>query len=94
MKTTAVVLAMLSFLTGLLAAWYWYKASTVPVERRSDRGPKGAMLGVVRAELGSITAATETSAILNKKAAGWTAATVILGTLANVLGLIGPNCPN
>jgi hypothetical protein len=91
MRCAALILAALSFVTGLLAAWYWYKSSILPVERRIDRGPKGGMPGVVRAWLGGIIASAETSAALNKKASIWTAATVILGTLANFLGLIPSN---
>jgi len=88
MRLVAFVLAALSLVTGLVAAWYWYKSSIVSVEPRIDRGPRGGMPGVVRAWLGGTIASVESSAALNKKASVWTAATVVLGTLGNFLGLI------
>jgi hypothetical protein len=88
MRLAAFILAALSLITGLVAAWYWYKSSLVRVEPRIDHRTGGAMPGPVRRWLGGTIASVENSAALNKKASLWTAATVILGTLGNFLSLI------
>jgi hypothetical protein len=91
MKLAAIILAVLSFLSGLAAAWYWYEAGRVPVGLAPRSGPGGAMPGPVRAALGGLRVSVEASAALNRNAALLTAAAVVLGTLANLIGLIASN---
>jgi hypothetical protein len=80
-------ICVLAFLTGVVAATYWYRSSTVAVEPQVDHRTGGAMPGPVRRWLGGMLIAAEDSATLNKKASVWTAATVVLGTLSNLVGL-------
>ncbi len=91
MKVSGLILAILSLVTGRLAAWYWYQASVITVGLALRSGPGGGMPGVVRAALGGLRQSVEASATLNKNAALWTAAAVVLGTLGNLLSLIGSN---
>ncbi len=48
------------------------------------------MSGVIRGTLGGVRAWANSSSSLNEKAALWTAATVVLGTLGNLLSLVAP----
>jgi hypothetical protein len=33
MKATSIILAAISFVTGLIAAWYWFKSSRVKIQK-------------------------------------------------------------
>jgi hypothetical protein len=83
MKVVAVALDLAAFGLGLLAAWYWLKASQVIVR---DPFPQD---GISRATspgdfLFPTIDAFQESAAWNKVAARFTAGAVLLGTLGNL----------
>jgi hypothetical protein len=89
-KYLELVLAAVAFITGLLAAWYWYKASriqTVPKWGYSGEGHWAQALGQHRWTEELITSTSE-SARLNKIAALWTAVAVMLNALAALIAFI------
>lgn len=91
MKCFVIFLATGSFITGLISAWYWYKASAVPVEpvwiKNDGIEPGDSLLsqsGWISGLLGSV----HESARLNKVAAAWTAFTVVLTTISALVGVV------
>ena len=92
MKTTAIVLDVIAFLFGVVAAWFWWKASRVTV---SDPYPQdGASRGT---EMGDFVMPTirafEQNARWNKIAAILTGISVLFGALGNLASLLAP-CPH
>lgn len=86
MKIASFALAVSALLTGLLAAWKWYKASKVEII------PLWQQLGVIEPPGGDpsgwifgVMQAGRESAALNQTAALWTAASVTLSGLAAFL---------
>ena len=85
MKCVTTIFALLAFVLGMAAAWYWFKASRVEVE---DPYPQdGVSRNVEEADfvLPTIEALSK-SARLNKIAAILTGLAVISGTLGNLVG--------
>lgn len=90
-KYVEVLLAVGGGIAGLVAAGYWLKASAVQIE------PIWSKYGGVEPGVhshsqdgwivGMLEAATE-SARLNKIAARWTAATVVLGAISALIGAL------
>jgi hypothetical protein len=90
-KVIEVLLAVSGCIAGLVSAWYWLKASSVPIEPIWSKY-KGVEPGVHSLSqdgwIGGVLEATLESGRLNKIAARWTAATValtVIGTLASAL---------
>jgi hypothetical protein len=86
MRNIAILLATVALLCGLIAAWYWYRASKIPFQ------PKYAELGDDVSEMDfhgelvtSIMIAVQKTSDLNRIAALWTAVAVVLGGIANLI---------
>ncbi|MDP9123512.1 MAG: hypothetical protein M3N82_02755 [Pseudomonadota bacterium] len=87
MRVVTLALASLGAVLGLAAAWWWWLASrveTTPVW--GDREPGEQAASQAGWIAGLLVAANE-SARLNRRAAGLTAAAVLVSTLASVAGL-------
>ena len=83
-----LILAALGLASGLVAAWLWYKSSTVsavPIWSTMARQDPAADL---RASLNGLMTAGEEAANRNRVAATWTAISVLLITLIAVLGTL------
>jgi hypothetical protein len=91
MRYLALAFALAALATGLVAAWYWYQSSVVGVVPNVDKAPRGGMAEAsgpwVAGSIDSIRAA----GALNKRASLWTAFSVFLGTISNLIGIIGSN---
>ena len=91
MKIAEILLAVLAFVTGMTATWYWYQASGVRIDRDSGHGtvPQS---GVHSAEqdawIVALIQAGIASARLNKIAATWTAITVALTAITTILSAL------
>jgi hypothetical protein len=89
MKMVTVVLALLALIAGLKAAWHWYQSSLVaPNVEAGDGGKYAYEISQIKTVL-SILSAASRSADLNKIAARWTAASVVLGGASNIAGTFG-----
>jgi len=88
MKWTSVVLAGLSLIVGLAAAWFWFDSSRVQPEPGPgiDSGERAIQ---DQAWIGALIVAANKSARLNKIAAILTAVAVVLGTASSVSGAFG-----
>jgi PBP1b-binding outer membrane lipoprotein LpoB len=83
MKFVAAVLAIAAFLAGCQSAWFWYQSS-----RGSPLGPMAEMHGPgTTTNPDSFEQMAAASAKLNERAAIWTAVTVFLGALSNLIGI-------
>lgn len=92
MKYASIVFAALALGTGLVAAWRWFESSRVQIDPGwgppgSGRGfepvsESGKAIGWTTATLDAFRKVSD----LNRKAALWTAATVLLSTLSAVTG--------
>lgn len=73
-----------ALVTGLIAAWYWYQSSKVPIKstqpdaRSFDMAAFGMAAGTLEA--------LQKVAVLNKRAALWTAFSVVLGAASAIAG--------
>ncbi|HVA92207.1 MAG TPA: hypothetical protein VNL71_20465 [Chloroflexota bacterium] len=92
MKVVAVVLDLGAFVAGLLAARYWWRASRVDVVNPSydphtgvAPNPDYEQMGWTVGTLQAIAEAGRLNAI----AAKLTAAAVLLGTVGNLVGVLG-----
>lgn len=87
MNFLKVGFAIATFITGSVAAWYWYKASQVEVDFGTEPESGDPMLTRMRWE-GATMDAIKISSGLNKTAACWTMVTVVLGTITNLIGCL------
>lgn len=87
-KIAAIFVGALGFVAGIAAAYFWLESSKVPITPPwGDFEP----LETDDKAIGWALAASETlcvSAALNKRAAQLTAISVLLNTLAGILGVI------
>ena len=81
MKLAATIFAALSVISGLVAAWYWYHSTKPTVPPVVDEG------GVMRAMrcFEGVKKASDEATKANRKAALWSAATVLLGAITRSL---------
>jgi hypothetical protein len=77
MKWTSNGLAMLAAVTGLVAALYWYRSSTIQITPTWITEPGDEQLSQAGWITGALKAFSK-SADLNAKAARWTASSVML----------------
>ena len=85
MKTLALLFAFLGLITGLIAAWYWYRSSKVAiVPKRWIEG--GRNVPSVVEWVPEAADAWEEVSRLNKWASRLTAVTAVLGALSTFLG--------
>jgi hypothetical protein len=86
MKILSIALALIGAVAGIVAATYWYKASAVKIVPKADgRFGGGMALSTTPWVTGALDAFSET-ARLNKTAALWTAASVLLSAVSAVAG--------
>jgi hypothetical protein len=87
MKCVSIAFALGALVTGLTAAFHWYKASEVPIDpgwTPENPEPVDEELKQMDLNVAIIKAAGE-SAALNKIAALWTAAAVVLGAISSFI---------
>jgi hypothetical protein len=89
MRYAAITFGLASLGCGLVAAWYWYKASRIKFE------PAFAELSEDVSEtdfhwtlLRAIMFAVRKASALNRSAALWTAASVVLGGVGGLLNAL------
>ena len=88
LKTVSVILSVIALLFGLVSAYYWHAASKAPIvpawelEIRDDINKN--IMGWVTGNM----IAFKRSGDLNKRAAMWTAATILVSTVASVLSTL------
>jgi len=86
MKFISGSLAVAGAITGLLAAWYWYRSSSVQIEPPGVSGdPQITDTGWLVGTMGAIADA----GALNATAARWTAASVVLCAVSTLVGNLG-----
>lgn len=86
LKITTILLGALGGISGLVAARYWLKSSKIPaLATGGGFEPLETEDKALGWALGSIEAFTESST-LNRKAARWTAISVLLSTLSCFTG--------
>jgi hypothetical protein len=90
MKVLALILAALSAVAGLIAAWQWWKASKV--EFRPFEEVNGQLVEVPPTDVvvwvGAVRHTLRKSGRLNKIAAIWTAASVGLAGMSALAGAL------
>jgi hypothetical protein len=87
LRIFSIFLAIIALVSGLIAAWYWYKSSKVPI----DPGWSGPTEPVVPEQQQmdwtvAILKATREVADLNKTAALWTALSVAFAAASTIVG--------
>jgi hypothetical protein len=90
MKWASVGLAALATVTGLVAAYYWYRASKIQIEPTWLTEPGDNQLSQMGWMAGMMRAFME-SAGLNKHAAFWTAFSVALTAVSSIVGVVTRN---
>ena len=86
MRHTQIVLALVAFCAGLIAAWFWYRASmVVAIPLRVARIEPGAPDTSGTDWVGGLLVASNEAARLNKIASLWTAASVALAAVSSLL---------
>jgi len=89
MTYSAIPLGIVSLVFGLIAAWYWYRASKVAIEPKfhelsEDVHEVDFNWALVKA----IMIAAQQSSALNRSAALWTAAAVLLSGATTLLSTL------
>jgi hypothetical protein len=91
MKFAAIGLSAVSLTLGLIAAWYWYQASKIPFEPKySELDDDVSELDFHWTLMKAIMLATRKTSDLNRRAALWTAASVVLGGIASLIETLRP----
>jgi hypothetical protein len=85
MKWVYLGLVGLSFVTGIVAAFYWYRSSRIEIKAAWEVEPGDEQLSQAGWIGGTLEAFTA-SASLNAKAALWTASSVAFAALSAVAG--------
>jgi len=90
MKFAGIATAVAALISGLIAAWYWYRSSKVQIEPMWPQGSMGLVEpGDAEASqggwIGGTLMAFSVSADLNSKAALWTAVSVVLAAISSIL---------
>jgi hypothetical protein len=86
MRSINIGLVIFTFITGTVAAVYWYRSSQISIRPTWSIEPGEHQLSQSGWVTGTLQAFSE-SAVLNAKAAIWTAVSVVLGTLSSVAGV-------
>jgi peptidoglycan/LPS O-acetylase OafA/YrhL len=89
MRLIVFSFAIGALFAGLVAAWYWYQSTKVPL-KTTQPDAKGIEMAALGLAAGAYEAYRKVSA-LNKKAALWTAASVVLGAISAVIGALNSN---
>ena len=88
MKYLSIALDIAAFLSGVAAAWYWWKSSAIEAELlypEAVRQNPGDVLLLQSMQLGGLLKAGKASAKLNRIAAWLTAIAVALSTASTLL---------
>ena len=91
MKVASITLALIASATGIWSSWLWYRASRVQIMPMWQTEGRIEPLDPTSAQAEWIVALLQTatkSGHLNRKAAVWTAATVLLSTIATLVGAV------
>ena len=90
MKSLAVVLEFAAFVTGLIAAWYWRKASRVDIIPMWEED--GRLVEIPKSHITEwmegIKKTIKVSGGLNKTAATWTAVSVLAAALSYLVSAL------
>lgn len=86
MKSASIGLAVLGAFTGVIAAIYWYRASVGGIHAKVDGRFGGGMATGLEPWMGAIIDAIRKSSRLNRIAALWTAASVLLAAASSLAG--------
>lgn len=78
--------AMAALASGLVAAWYWYKSTTAKIDPGIRKMDDGRDAFRVMAWVESVMNTAATASDFNRKAALWTAASVLLAAISAILG--------
>jgi hypothetical protein len=100
MHCFSIAAGVTALVTGLIAAYWWYQSAQivpVPAWAVPRTGEAGVFSGVEPGDsqesdsgwLAALLVAAKDSAGLNKRAALWTASSVLAGAIANFAGNIG-----
>jgi len=94
MKALSIALAGLAGISGLIAAWRWYRSSQIPIDPGWQLPGTGGLIEptdeasqAIGWAMATINAFNEASG-LNRKAALWTAASVLLSAASAIAGAI------
>lgn len=87
MKCLSILLAISALVAGLLVARYWYPASKIQPDPGWPTEPGDSQASQMGWTAGIMEAIAK-SADLNKTAALWTAAAVVLGSASSVVGAL------
>jgi hypothetical protein len=94
MRAVDVALAIAALITGLIAAWHWYKASRILVDpgwtQPGEPGPSepAAPHQQQRGWTSATIDAFHEAAALNKTASFWTAGSVAFGAASAIVGAL------
>lgn len=88
MKSMAICLMVIAGITGLAAAYFWMRSAMVPIDAPGSFEP------IDEADKANfwntgIMIAFQKSAAFNKTAAALTAVSVMLGSIASIIGALG-----
>jgi hypothetical protein len=86
LKNLSLLFAILAVVTGLVAAWYWYKSTTAEIDPAIVKLDDGRDAFRLSTWIESITGTVKTASDFNRKAAIWTAVSVLSGALATLSG--------
>jgi len=85
MRLASICLALIAGVVGIVAAHFWLESAKIPIDPPGDFEPLEQADKAMFWTVGAMEAFTK-SATLNKRAARWTAASVLLSTVAGILG--------
>jgi uncharacterized membrane protein YfcA len=86
LKFVAIILALISLASGLVAARYWYDSGKVKIDPAWKLEVGGAVDRNIMGWVTGVMIAFNAVSQLNKKAALWTAASVLLSATSAVVG--------
>ena len=81
-----LALAGITLITGLTAAWYWLASTRANIDPSMGKAQDGTERLFMMQWIESVNKTGRTVAALNRKAAIWTAVTVVLGALTTISG--------
>jgi hypothetical protein len=85
-RFVAIGLAIAALAAGLVAARYWYQSSVVKIDPAWQMEIRGPVDKNIMGWVSGVMIAFTTASRLNRKAALWTAASVVLGAVSAVIG--------
>jgi hypothetical protein len=86
MRWASILFASCALVTGLIAAVYWYRTSTVKIEPSFHKRLTISLDDQSLPWIAGIMNATSDAARLNKTAALWTCASVVFAGLSSIIG--------